>query len=148
VSTPTANLLVELYDGSSVINDDTGNANQISVAMSGESTTYANHTAVFRLPDPLPNVIKMRIRCDAALGSGNEVLVDDVIMTDMVQLYTAGPYFACIRGATDFGLDDFWTATITNDRAGTFQTLFDRFYNLPEKLLPSGAATISAALIG
>ena len=146
------NLIIELYTGAAVINDDFGTANTLTIPLNPLTTSYVNYSAVFRLPDPVPAVVEMRVRSSTALGSGEGFFIDDLIMTDaMTQLYSGGPYFAVIRGATAMGIDDVWTVAVTNDRAGQFQTLFDKLFNLSEKLLPSdtgGAETIADTLIG
>jgi hypothetical protein len=68
----------------------------------------------------------------------------------MDSLYDGGPSVAFYAGETDFALDDTFTITIANDRAGEFQELFDKLFNYPAKLLPSdtgGGETIPDSLI-
>jgi len=85
-----------------------------------------------------------------AISIGSSAFIDDMILGPaMTQLYTAGPYFSLISGATNFAVGDLFTTTIGNTQ-GAFQKLFNQFYNLPEKQLPSdsvGGESISDTLI-
>lgn len=142
-------LVIDLYDGSSVINDEAGNANSMSIDLSAESTSYAAHNAVFRLPDPIPTTVKLRVRLTTAITSGGAILVDDLAMASMTELYTNGPFVRVFTGDTSLDLDDTWTVTVTNDFRGDFQTWLYRCLGLG--LLPSnsaGSETIADSLIG
>lgn len=145
-------LVIDLYDGSSVINDDAGTANSLSIDVTSETTSYAAHTAVFRLPEPVPTTVKIRVRLSTAVSTGSSLFIDDLIFGPaMTQMYTGGPYVALVRGATDVAKDDTFTATVTNGREGAFQELFDKLFGYPEKLLPSdtgGTETVADSLIG
>ena len=145
-------LVIDLYDGSAVINDDAGTASSISVALTGAETSYKVLTGVFRLPDPVPATVTVRIRLSTALSNTSSAFMDDIIFGPaMTQAYTAGPYVSQIRGDVDAAVDDEHTITVVNARAGSFQSLFDRLFLNPDKLIPSvtGAAeTIDDALIG
>lgn len=151
-SVPAAGVLVvDLYDGSAVIEDDAGNANSLSIDLTAERTTYQPHTAVFRLPEPKPSAVTLRLRMSTALSNTVSVFVDDLIVGPaMTQLYDGGPYLSVIAGSTRLAVGDRFVVTVTNDRAGAFQTLFDRLFQQPSILLPSNAAggeTISDGLI-
>lgn len=152
---PASNSLdIELYNqtGGTVSVDDQGNANRLTIDVTSETTSYANHTAVWTVADPVPASLRIRIRMSNPLGSGEEVYIDDLVVTPMeTQLYSGGPTVAVIRGATDLSLDDYWTLAVTNDGAGAFQTLFNKLFNQPTLLLPSNSAggeTVNDNLIG
>lgn len=144
-------LIIDLYDGSSVINDDEGNANSLSIDVTSEATSYAAHTAAFRLPEPVPATVHIRVRLSAAVSSGSSLFIDDLIFGPaMTQMYTGGPYVALVRGDTDVAVDDRFTAAVTNTRDGKFQELFDKLFQRPDLLLPSdtgGTETIQDSLI-
>lgn len=151
---PAAGVLaIQLVDGTNtVVNDDAGTANTVTNTLS--STTAATWTAVsgfFRTPTNMPATIKLRVRLSTAMSSGSVVNIDYGAMTPATQLYTAGPYVAAFRGATDVVYGDRWTFAITNDRAGKFQTFFEQAFDMSSKglILPSLASsnTIDEALI-
>lgn len=153
VSPAAGVLVIDLYDGSNVINDDQGTANSLSIDLTTIGTSYVAKNTVFRLPDPVPATVQLRIRLSTALSSGSSAFVDHLAFAPATQLYTGGPYAALFSGATDWELDDKFGVTVTNAQAGAFQTLFDRLFDMRNKglLLPSatGAAeTIDDALIG
>ncbi len=148
-------LTVELIDGSgSVINDQQGAANSFTKTLSTLTTSYAAVNGVFRLPQVLPAVVKLRLRLSTAL-TGADVLLDDVCMTPLVSAYLGGPGLSIFSGLTPFVLSDTWTVAQTNNRGGatylaTFQALFDRLFDMRAKgiLLPSDASpTIADTLI-
>lgn len=145
-------LVVDLYDGSSVISDDQGDANSLSIDLTTIGTTYVAQTAVFRLPEPVPGTVKIRLRLSTALSNTSSVFIDDLLFGPaMTQVYAAGPYVALVRGDTNFAVDDAFVITVTNAREGEFQELFDKLFQLPTKLLPSatgGSETIDDSLIG
>lgn len=153
VSPAAGVLVIDLYDGSAVINDDEGTANSLSIDLTAIGTTYVAKNAIFRLPDPVPSTVQLRIRLSTALSSGSSAFVDHIAFAPATQLYTGGPFAAMFSGATDWELDDKFGITVTNAQAGAFQTLFDRLFDMRTKelLLPSvtgGTETIDDALIG
>jgi hypothetical protein len=152
-ASPTGTITIDLInDSSSVINDEDGNSNSVAIDVSTLTTSYASKTAVFILPDPLPPEVHLRIRSSTAItGASTYVYIDDLCLgSEMDSLYDGGPSVAFYAGETDFALDDTFTITIANDRAGEFQELFDKLFNYPAKLLPSdtgGGETIPDSLI-
>ena len=150
VAPAAGTLIVDLWDGAAVIADEESTNNSLSVDLTSIGTSFVNQSAVFRLPDPLPAAITIRVRLSVAISIGSSAFIDDMILGPaMTQLYTAGPYFSLISGATNFAVGDLFTTTIGNTQ-GAFQKLFNQFYNLPEKQLPSdsvGGESISDTLI-
>jgi len=146
-------IVLELVDGnSSVINDEEGNANQLSINVATANTTFEAFTTTFRLPSPVPTTVTFRVRTSVAVSSGTSVFIDDVFLgtSEMEQLYDGGPYLAIVRGSTDAGEEDRWIADIHNAYGGRFQYWFRRLFDYPEKLLPSsttGAETLADTII-
>ena len=73
-------------------------------------------------------------------------------MSEMTELYDGGPYVTVTEGSIEWAEDDFATITPTNDRAGQFQTGFDRLFLMRAKglLLRSisdGSETVSDGLV-
>jgi len=153
-SAPAAGVLVlELVDGnSSVISDEEGNSNQLSIDLTAANTTYEAYTSAFRLPSPLPATVTFRIRMTTALTNAKTIYLDDVFLgtDEMTQLYDGGPYLALVRGASDLGDEDRWIVDVTNDYRGDLQWWCRRLWNFPEKPLPSatgGSETIGDTVI-
>lgn len=150
-SVPVAGVLrISLKDGTGGAANVVGGAS-IDVTLSGESTSYALHTAQISTPAPLTAGLYMVIEMTTAVDSGVTVRVDEVTLTEMVQ-HQNGPFFAVVPGETKFLIGDKFTATITNDRGGKFQEWFNRLFDMDTRglLLPSngaGGETISDSLI-
>lgn len=152
---PAAGVItVDLVDGvgGTVVADDTGASNSFTFNANGLTTSFAARTGVFRTPTRMPTKAYFRIRISTAVSNGTSVYLDDVQLTDMVQLYTGGPYLAVFSGTNDWQENDRITVAITNDRAGALHEWMDRVFALRENdlLLPSNSAggeTISDTLI-
>lgn len=131
VGTVSAGTLdISLYDGSANINDEAGTANAVQIGFGSLTTSWQLGTAYFRLPDPLPSTIKLRIRTGTAFSGGGTVYLDHLILAEAQQLYDGGPYMAVFSGNAPFELDDKITLTLTNDYRGEFQTKFQRNFDM------------------
>lgn len=140
----------DLYDGSAVIQDDNAANNSLSVTCSTLTTSWSHHTAIFRLPDPRPSTVQLRLRFSTALENTREVLIDDVLFEPMEQLYDGGPWFAMVKGSDVAAGSDRWNLAIANDYRSNWQTTFWRFCGLPAIPLPSvtdGSEDVSESLI-
>jgi hypothetical protein len=151
---PAAGVLaIELTDGNDVIlNDDASVANTITKNLvTMPAVTYTPVNGFFRTPTNLPAVVKIRIRLSTAMSAGSKLNIDYGAMGEPKQLYPAGPYVIAFRGAADLVYGDSWTIAVTNDRAGQFQTYFERFFGMSGMglILPSLGAgnTINENLI-
>ena len=152
-------LTIDLHDGTSVINDEEGNANSFTIDLTALTTSYVAYSGVFRLPEPLPSTVKIRVRQSTALSNTRSVFLDHLAMAEMVQPAANGrtPFLAFFSGASNWSQDDatrddrvFRVAT-TNDRASDWQTLFDKLFDMSdlELTLPtSGTTLINDSLIG
>ncbi len=130
-STPAAGVLqVDLYDGSAVINDDAGTANSFTIDLTAEQTFFRSTTAFFRLPEPLPDTVTLRIHMTTALSNTTSVFIDEVALVEATRLYAdGGPYAAIFAGGTDFAVDDEFRIAVTNGREGALQEMFDVFFD-------------------
>lgn len=154
---PAAGVLtVDLIDGSNVvIQDDQGANNSFTIDLTGLTTSYAPYTGVFRIPASPPATIKLRLRLTTALTDGRSVYFDKMSMGLMTRLYSGGPYLAIHSGNNPFVLNDYASATVTNDRGGqtnltSFGPLLERFFQLStlDLLFPSSSTpTIPDSLI-
>lgn len=151
---PAAGVLkIELIDSTNtVINDDAGTANAITQTLSTTSaTTWTAVNGFFRTPTNIPSVIKLRIRLSTAMSTGSKLNMDWAAFGLPTQLYAGGPYLVAFRGGVDATYNDVWTVTVTNNRAGIFQTFFEQAFDMTQMglILPSAAAgnTIDDALV-
>ncbi len=154
---PAAGVLtVELIDnGGSVINDDQGNANSYTITLSGITTSYAKKSGTFRTPRVMPSTVRLRYRLSTAVSGGTNIYIDHTGFAASTALYAGGPQLTIFSGNVPWILGDTLSLTTTNDRGtasslATFQTLFDRLFNMRSLglLLPSsGSPTISDSLI-
>lgn len=160
--TPAAGVLtIDLYDGSAVINDEAGTANSFTVALTSLGTTYVAKSGTFRLPDPVPSTVKLRIRLSTALSNTYNLFVDNLAMQQMVQLDTsnpgATPFVSVFGGATNWSIDDgayggttTWKIDAANDRVSLWQSWMDRLFDTSKLgiVFPvSGTTAISDGLI-
>ncbi len=145
---PAAGVLtVDLYDGSNVINDDTGTANTVTISLPGvNDTNWHALSAFFRLPEPLPAAVYIRLRLSTALSVGSSVFIDQFAMVEADRLYDGGPYVAAFVGGTAFSQDDAFSIAIANNRSSKYQEAFDVFFDTMEsdvRLPTDGAPSIA-----
>jgi hypothetical protein len=151
-ATPAAGVVtMKLVNGSNtVINDDQGNANSTAFSLTAVSTTYLHKSCVFRLPRVLPSVINLQILESTDITSGKNFFIDEMVLTPAYQLYDGGPYVAITAGNVNFIQSDQINLAISNNYAGGFQQLFQRFFDMQSLglMLPSSVSpTISDSLI-
>lgn len=159
-TTPAAGVItVDLYDGSGVINDEAGNACSFTIACTGVSTTWLPFSGVFRLPDPVPASVKLRIYQSTAITNTHNAFIDDVVLAEMARPTDDArtPYLQFFDGTVPFSIDDnapdgsgtFKIAT-ANDRESAWQELFDRLFDMTAlglQLPITGSTEISESLI-
>lgn len=147
-------LAISLVDSTgTVINDDQGNANTLSITLSGLTTSFVAHNYTFRTPKQLPTAgYWLRIKATTVIPSGSNIFLDRgalAAMPDPSQgqpttagggqmLYAGGPSVCIFSGSIPFAagsvqgtVPDYFTDTVANNRGGasfgaTFQTFIDR----------------------
>lgn len=159
---PAAGVItIDLVDGigGTVIQDKQGVNNAFSFNGADLTTSWQHLSdlvsgeVVFRTPSVLPEVVYFRLRISTAVSSGTSVFVDDLALAQMAELYAGGPLAKAFSGSVPFDVNDTWTITVTNDRAGELQEWFNRNFDMAGKglLLPSdtgGSETIPDTVIG
>ena len=146
-------LIVDLYNGSSVIQDEAGNNCSLSIALNGITTSYVAHGAVFTIADPLPATVTLRLRLSVAVPGGSNIFVDQMTFQTATQLGTnLGDtiWAAVATGSSDWALRDTLTVATANNRTEPWQAAFDRLFSarsLGFTLPTSGSSLISDALI-
>jgi len=150
----SGNLIVDLYNGASVITDENGNNAQVSIALSGVTTSYVAHGAIVSIADPLPAAVTLRARLSVAIPGGSNIFIDQLTLQPAVQLGTKlgdSIYAAVATGSVDWCLKDTLSVAVANNRACAWQQAFDRFFGCRQLgyVLPTagGGALISDALI-
>lgn len=153
---PAAGVLeIALVDGSgTIITDDAGTNNAVSVTLSGSSsTTFTSHQAYFRLPNPptaMPTTIKLRVRLSTDITSGKSVFVDHLCFSGPVpQLYVGGPYAQAFSMNT-YVLKGDQFQIVVSQTWGVFQKNLQRIWDLRTlgRTIPFAASpTVSDALV-
>lgn len=137
-------LVIDLVDGigGTVVNDDQGTANTLTIDLTAETTSFVSHSVVFRTPAVLPSTTYLRLRLTTALSTGTNLYMDELCMVSMTELYSGGLYAAAFSGPKDYVVGDAATVTITNDMRGALHTWCNRVFALRtnRQLLPSTAA--------
>ncbi len=157
-------LTVDLYDGSAVIEDEAGTANSFAIDLTALTTSYVAYVGVFRLPEPLPATVLLRMRLSTALTNGRSVFLDHAALAEMAQPLAndpgATPFLAFFSGASPWTRDDYtgggdgsrvFQVGVTNNHASDWQKLFNRFFRTSQRgiLLPvAGSNLINDSLIG
>jgi|GEM_PF-3976650 len=132
--TPAAGVLqVELWDvaAAAVCLDEEGNAASFTINLVTLGTAYVAKSAVFRLAEPVPASVQLRIRLTTALSAGTTLYIDHVALAAAKQQYTGGPYVAFFSGSANWSLDDTLTITPANDYGGLLHTAFWRLFDMP-----------------
>ncbi len=149
----TGTLTIDLYDGTSTINNEQGSGQTIDIDLTAlRSGVWQAFTTIFSIKDPLPTAVKLRVRTTSAISNTHNLRIDDLCLgAEMTSLYSGGPDLAIFAGDKRFGLNDGFNLAIANDLRGAIQTFFWRVFDLPLKPLPSatgGSETINDSLIG
>jgi hypothetical protein len=149
---PAAGVLtIDLIDGTgTVIADSAGTNNTTAVTLSGQTTSYANQGAFFRLPKAIPSGARIRVRLSTDIDTAKSVFISELTFSPAEETYAGGPFVAVVRGATNWIETDQINAIPTNDYAGAFQLGFQRLFNMNSlrlQLPSSGAPNISDALV-
>jgi hypothetical protein len=152
---PAAGVLrVELYDGSAVIADEAATNNRLEITLSGISTSYVAKSVVFRLPEPVPASVILRVYLSTAMSGGSSIFIDHMAMAEMTQPSNdvgSVPHIAVFSGSTNWSLDDgdpsllnTFKIETANDRASQWQDLFNKFFNTSATgyILPSSGTTL------
>lgn len=152
-SAPAAGVLVlDLHDGTSVINDEAGNAITVSIDLTTVGTTFAAQQLKFALPEPLPTIVRVRIRLSTALTSGRAMYLDHLALAPLAQPGTvpgATPYLGFFSGSSNWAADDgsgekVLKIAVTNNRASQWQEKFDEYFDASDLgfTLPTAGTTL------
>lgn len=152
-SAPGAGVLrVALVDGfGSVTTDEQGAANSFTIDLTTLGTSWVARTGVFRTPRQLPATLRLELKLTTALSASRTLLVDEVSLARMREIYAGGPSASLFAGDTDPIRQDSWTITATTDASETaWHRLLDRLLGMVQidLVVPSsGSPTLSDTLI-
>lgn len=162
----TGVLTLDLYDGGGVIADEKGTNQSTTIDLTTLGTSFVLKPFVFRLPDPLPAHVYLRLRCTTAIETGKNLFVDSARIIAMAKPATGipgnVPNIAIASGSSPWSGDDgdptgatVFKIVTTNDRASKWLLYLDRVFELGAKGLrfpvtgDSGASTlVNDSLIG
>jgi len=151
-------LKVDLVNSAnSNVADDAGNANEVSVTLSSESTSaWTEHKGFFRTPSNLPTGCKIRIRTSTAHDNTESIFIGGLSVGLATEAYPGGPYLAAHRGSTAVLAGDIWTVAVSNGWGSLFQLFFAQLFDMATMgvnggrlQLPSdGSPTVADSLVG
>lgn len=148
-ATPSAGALsVDLFNGTSIVQDDAGANNQITQALTSVSTSWVAIGGYFRTPSVMPATMRLRIRLTTAIDTGKSLYFDDLGFLAPTNLYQGGPYAVIFPGNVPSIVGDFLKATISNDLGGKLQTGCWRLLGMPQLGLQIPYVTDSSETVG
>lgn len=124
----TGTLRIALVDGSNtVINDQQGVPNSVSIPLAGVGTSWSVVSASFRTPLVLPGTVRLEFRLTSPPASGKLILIDHAAMTRMVPLYSYGPSVAVFSSNDPLIRGDSWSIRVsTSCSSKSWHRAFDR----------------------
>lgn len=144
VALTTGTLAIDLVDSAgNILVDDSNNYLAFSANLSALTTSFSTFTGFFVFGTKNPTEVHLRIRCTTA--DTTEVVMDRLVLTEMTELYSGGPFVAVLGLASqplitgeridlDFSKS---LATVVNGSPATltytnntFQVLFDRLFSI------------------
>ena len=124
----------------------------LSVAHGDLTTGHVRKNSMFITPLNIGSGAYVEIKTTTAFTNGTDVIVDDLVLTEMHRPIAGGVAFAILPGSTDFVYNDQMTVAVANDYGGEFAREFDRFFDTERYgiALPDGASGVDFAdsLIG
>jgi hypothetical protein len=143
-------LRVEIVDGigGAVTQDKAGYNNDYRLNLTALTATHTSHFFSFRLTREVAQPCYLRVRVVNPPGDLDaEIYLDEMAVVRGTQLYAGGPWVAAFPGATPAVIEDKWTLTVTNNRAGMLQDYCDRLFDLAGKGLMFPSNTTSTETI-
>lgn len=126
--------------------------NDVAYDLTGALTTsFVSHFFTVRLTKAQTQPVYLEILTTSAISAGTSVYIDEMAMVVMRELYTGGPSVAVFSGKAPPLVGDKWNLSVANGREGSWQTAFDRLFDMRSKqlLLPiAGSLHLLDSLIG
>jgi len=142
-------LALDLYNGTSVIQDEAGNNCSLSIDLTTLGTSYKAFAAVWQLADPLPASVMLRLHLTTAISAGSNTTIDSLALQAATRLSKDpgdAPWVGVFDGSANWSLKDALTLTTVNNRTCKWQQAFDQlFLDGPSGfVLPTSGTTLIA----
>lgn len=162
----TGVLTLDVHNGTGVITDEKGTSQATTIDLTTLGTSYVLKSFVFRLPDPLPANVYLRLHTSTAIETGKNLFVDSVRIIRMTKPAVGSPgnvpNIAIASGAVAWSGDDgapdgstVFKIVTANNRASKWLLYLDRLFDLGANGLrfpvtgDAGASTlVNDSLIG
>lgn len=135
--------IVPGYGGAATVDTAGGsNSHTFDLTAADVDTDYTAGWFAIRVKPSQAQPLYLQINVED-LEAGTTYCLDEVLLVQGTQLYAGGPIVAAVQGKAAPSIGDKWTLTATNNRAGEFQTWFDRVFDMRSKgyILPSAGST-------
>ena len=123
----------------------------LSVAHGDFTTSHVRKSNICFMPLNIGSGAYVEIKTTTAFTNNSDIIIDDLVITELHRPLAGGVAFALLPGATNFVYNDQMTVAVSNNYGGEFATEFDRYFNteaLGVALPDSGSANIADSLIG
>jgi hypothetical protein len=88
----------------------------ITLNLATLTTTYATKSVTFSIAkSALPTTLYLDIYSTAAIASSGTLMIDELVLAPMTQLYPGGPSVLITCGQTDWAVDDSGTISVISD---------------------------------
>jgi len=128
-------------------------SSEITLNMSSVTTSYAVSSATFSIAkSAVPTTVYLDIYSTTAIGSGNTLIIDELVLVPMSRVYPGGPSVVIYPGTIDYALEDSFTVTTGNSYItnAKFMAGFARYIGLERQgiYLPvSSTPSLSDSLV-
>lgn len=128
-------------------------SSEITLNMSSVTTSYAVSSTTFSIAkSAVPTTVYLDIYSTTAIGSGNTLIIDELVLVPMSRVYPGGPSVVIYPGTIDYALEDSFTVDLTNNYTSNavFMANFARYIGMERQgiYLPvSATPTQSDALV-
>lgn len=119
-----------------------GGSESISIAHGSLATSWTLASFWCNLPAIIPTDFKLVVKVTNTLTNTKNIYIDDVYVQP--GYWFGGLCVATVPGSSRTCVQDRWTFTVANDRAGKFQSFWARYFG--RQLPSSGTPTISDTL--
>jgi len=124
-------------------------SSEITLDMSSVTTSYAVSSTTFSIAkSAVPTTVYLDIYSTTAIGSGNTLIIDELVLAPMTRVYQGGPSVLIYPGTIDWAVDDSFTLDVvsTTSTNGKFMANFARFLGLERQgiYLPVSATPTQA----